>query len=66
MVGVRPHLPFGGFMQGEELPFKGKVKKARLVKYENDENGDPIRDEPLEIWEGENESNMKLIYKRED
>lgn len=53
-------------MQGEELPFKGKVKKARLVKYENDENGDPIRDEPLEIWEGENESNMKLIYKRED
>lgn len=54
-------------MQGEKLPIAGKVKKVRLEKFENDENGEPLRDQgPVEIWEGENEANMACIFKRED
>lgn len=53
-------------MPGEDAPVLGKVQKVRLVKFENDENGDPIRENPLEIWEGEDESNMKCVFKRGD
>lgn len=55
-------------MTGENLPFSGKVKMVRLEKFDNDpETGEPIRDQgPVEVWEGENESNMKCIFKKED
>lgn len=44
-----------------------RVKKVRLEKFPNDENGDPIRDNgPDEIWEGKDESDMKCIFKREE
>jgi hypothetical protein len=42
-----------------------KVKKIRLEKFDNDENGKPIRNKgPVEVWEGTDESNMKLVHKR--
>ena len=55
-------------MPGEKLPIVGKVKKVRLEKFDNDpETGEPLRDQgPAEVWEGENEANMKCIFKRED
>lgn len=50
----------------EELGKVGlKVKKIRLEKFDNDADGNPIRENgPVEVWEGENESEMKLIHSR--
>ncbi len=42
-----------------------KVKKIRLEKFDNDADGNPIREDgPVEVWEGKDESEMKLIHQR--
>lgn len=54
-------------MSMDQNPLGMKVKKIKLEKFDNDEDGNPIRENgPREIWEGSDESNMKCIFKRED
>lgn len=49
----------------EASPLQAKVKKIRLEKFENDKDGQPIRENgPIEVWEGTSESDMKCIYRR--
>ena len=52
-------------MTQEHAEVGAKVKKVRLEKFENDADGNPIRENgPVEIWEGENESDMKCIFRK--
>lgn len=53
-------------MPGDTVPMVGKIKKVRLEKFDNDpKTGEPLRDQgPVEIWEGEDEANMKRIFKK--
>lgn len=54
-------------MPNEEALVNTRVQNIRLEKFDNDENGNPIRENgPVEIWEGKDESDMKCIYKRGD
>ena len=55
-------------MSKEEFPVGGQIKKVRLEKFDNDpKTGEPLRDNgPTEIWEGDDEANMKCIFKKEE
>ena len=54
-------------MNQEKAEVGARVKKVRLEKFENDENGEPIRENgPVEVWEGSDESDMKQVFKKED
>ena len=54
-------------MSKEQMEAQVQVTKVRLEKFNNDKDGNPIRENgPEEIWEGSDESNMKCIYNREE
>jgi hypothetical protein len=50
----------------ESGPVGHKIKKVRLEKFDNDpKTGEPIREAgPVEIWEGEDESDMQCIFRK--